>query len=193
MVESFGIFVVCGMRCRSSESTDVQFGLPRNEKSGRKKRLLSRFGTTARDVFFWRNLVLIISACLLSGCTWRTLQADYLLGPVRYRFSEPSTEKAAVFQSVHFPVLIEGGSQWGVSIGGIHRLALSSARFDSVDPADDVHATPRGWLIHPQPRRWQWSWIYLRAPLRGRPEFIRRSMVGVQGGAGGEERAISLV
>ena len=36
------------------------------------------------------------------------------------------------------------------------------------------------------------SWIYLRAPLREPPVFVRRSLVGLYGGGGTEERALTL-
>jgi len=129
---------------------------------------------------------------LLSGCAWRTQQADHLLGPAWYRFAEPFAGKAAAFQSMHFPLLLEGGHQWGVSLGRIQRLALVASEIDATDPPAGGEGAPRGWLVSPRSGRWRWSWFYLRAPLRRPAEFVWRSTVGAHGGIGGEGRGVTL-
>lgn len=134
----------------------------------------------------------ISAVCLLSGCAWRTTRADHLLGPAMYRYAEPSAERATAFQSLHFPLLVEGGHQWGISVGGIQRFALAPARMDFTNSLTSEMEMPRGWLIDPKPGRWRWSWFYLRAPVRHPPEFIWRRLVGIHGGVGRETRAITL-
>ena len=131
-------------------------------------------------------LAFVLVGIAASGCAWRTRNADHIVGPVLYRFSAPP----AVLQTAHFPLLLEGGRQWGISIGCAERISLVATQPGAVrTTAEDA---PQGWLIHPAPQHWQCSWIYLRAPFREPPEFIRRTIIGAHGGAGTEERAVSI-
>lgn len=130
----------------------------------------------------------VLLVCCSTGCAWRTSRADHLIGPVLYRFSEPTVNNQTIVQTWHAPLLIEGGRQWGLSLGAAHRLALAP-QAPGAAAADE---TVRGWLVQPRARRWQVSWFYLRAPLRETPVFIRRGVTGLHAGGGMEERAFTL-
>ena len=127
-----------------------------------------------------------------SSCAWRTSRADHVFGPALYRFSPPSHQKPAVVQTLHLPFLLEGGRQWGVSVGGIQRLALAPRRSNGAAGSEKSEAQPQGCWISSEPGNWHMSWLYLRAPLREPPVFIRRSVVGLHAGGGAEERGLSL-
>lgn len=139
---------------------------------------------------------LICAGCLLllpviSGCVWRTAQADHLVGPGFYRLSRTAPGQADVLQTLHVPLLLEGGRQWGLSLGVVKRDAVVPGH-----PAQTaaVAATPppRGVLTGTEPGKWHFSPVYFRAPLRETPLFIRRMVVGAQGGSGVEQKAFSL-
>lgn len=136
--------------------------------------------------------VWLLLALPLAGCAWRTDQADHVFGPTVYRFRGTSPGNSAVFQTFHAPLLLEGGRQWGLSVGGVQRLALVAKRGEAETALQNAGEPPRGWLIHPAPDHWRFSLFYLRAPLHEPPVFIRRSVLGATGGAGMEERTLSF-
>lgn len=133
---------------------------------------------------------LIILLPGLTGCAWRTSHADHVLGPTFYRFNKFSPEGSLTVQTLHVPLLLEGGRQWGVSIGGVQRLAMVPGETQRTAANSDEQ--PRGCFISSQPNEWHFSWFYVRAPLRKPPVFVRRSLVGAHGGVGVEERTFSL-
>jgi hypothetical protein len=123
-----------------------------------------------------------------AGCAWRTSRSEYVIGPTLYRFAASANQRPIAIETLTVPVLFEGGRQWGFSIGGVQRLAMTPR--NSEQPHDDYK--PRGVLLRPEPGRWNFSWFYLQAPLRQPPIFIRRSVVGAQAGLGVEQRTFSL-
>ncbi len=126
---------------------------------------------------------------VLTGCAWRTQRAEHVFGPTLYRFHQNATNLSVVSQTAHFPVLMEGGTQWGLSLGYSRRLSLTPRPA----PASLTNSgLPSAWGGQAKPGRWQWSWLYLRAPLQAPPFFIARGLVGLQAGAGTEESALSL-
>lgn len=137
----------------------------------------------------WAGLALFP---ILTGCAWRTSHADYVFGPSLFRLGQTTAGQVGVVQTLHVPVLLEGGRQWGLSIGGTRREAVipGPGHGRALDAIQDN--APQGIFIHPEPGEWHMSWIYFRAPLRETPVFIRRSVVGLHGGSGVEERAFSL-
>lgn len=129
---------------------------------------------------------------LLPGCVWRTKHADYVLGPSFFRSSPTAPGMPDVIQTLHGPVLWEGGQQWGMTIGAVQRVAVVPARAGATAaPTNNQAGQPRGVWVSSEPGRWHFSLIYLRAPLRETPLLIQRSAVGVQLGGGTEQPAFS--
>jgi hypothetical protein len=126
-------------------------------------------------------LAMLALVFLTPGCVWRTRKADYSFGPSFYRFNRPSPGNSVVYQTLHVPLLVEGGRQ---------RVALVPRR-EGASPLP-TNRSPEGLFIHPEPDHWRFSPFYLRMPLREPPIFIRRSVVGAAGRAGFEERSLSL-
>jgi hypothetical protein len=128
----------------------------------------------------------------LAGCAWRTDRADYLIGPTLFRFRKTPSDSAMLCQTIQFPVRLEGGRQWGLTLGGAQRFAVApfARRFDTNSAVAESIA-PSGIGIRAKPNQWQWSWIFLRAPMH-HPIFVHRSDLGFHTGIGAEERAIQL-
>ena len=139
---------------------------------------------------------LVCAGCLvllpfISGCVWRTAQADHLVGPGFYRMNRTALGQADVVQTLHVPLLLEGGRQWGISLGLVRRDAVVPGH---PGPTATVAATPppHGILTSTEPGKWHFTPIYFRAPLRETPLFIRRTVVGAQGVGGVEQNAFSI-
>lgn len=127
-----------------------------------------------------------------SGCAWRTDRADHVLGPAFYRFKHSASGRVVAVQSVHAPLLLEGGRQWGVSVGAMQRLALVPERRIQDTEGRQVSAPLRLLWNRPQPGRWQFSLLYSRIPLGQSPVFLQRRSLGITASIGAEERALSL-
>jgi hypothetical protein len=139
---------------------------------------------------------LIFAGCLallplVSGCVWRTQEADHLIGPAFYRLSQTAPGQADIVQTLHVPLLLEGGRQWGLSLGVVKRDAIVPGHPPQT-PQPPPSSPPYGILTGVEPRKWHFTSVYFRAPLRETPLFIRRTVIGTQGGGGVEQRAFSL-
>ena len=129
---------------------------------------------------------------ILAGCAWRTERADHIFGPSFFRVGRTAPGRADVVQTLHVPLLLEGGRQWGLSVGAIRREAVVPRRANPAELAPIELGQPQGIFIREEPAKWHASWIYFRAPLRETPLFIRRSVVGLHGSVGAELRSVSL-
>lgn len=87
------------------------------------------------------------------------------------------------YETMHLPVLFEGGGQWGLSLGAMQRFTLSPV---------PTNGAPSALFVFSKNGSWQFSPLYLRAPVVSRAVFLRRTAIGLHGGAGFEERAITF-
>lgn len=137
------------------------------------------------------GLPIVAFAALLvigTGCVWRGDSADHYIGPLFYGPLQTSAKVGHIDEQVHFPILIETGRQWGVSLGIMRRIAASPRIINPSQPLDQL-ATPeivRQFLSIPITRRLAFSPLYLRIDRRTNPEFKIRSLVGFQT-SGGED------
>jgi hypothetical protein len=129
----------------------------------------------------------------VSGCAYRTSDAEHYLGPVVYVTGSQATVQS-MSEQIHFPALLEAGSQWGLSIGVMKRVRAVPL-FMNDDPA----------LMHKanMPERllsWGGIWLsrnmllnigYLRVIQSSEPQFVARSVVGATATLGRETNALS--
>ena len=116
---------------------------------------------------------------LTTGCVWHGREADHVLGPALIR-AQPATDAAGpITQTTHFPLLFEGGKQWGASAGWMQRLVVTATMPGGEHAAAASHWSP--------------SFIYRRLPRpAGEAEFLRRANAGFWVLAGRELWATGL-
>ena len=130
----------------------------------------------------------------LGGCAWRSASAEHYLGPVLFRYSEPRPDRAAIHQVVAIGALAEGGSQWGLTLGVVHRTSVVPRIVGVEEPVTAPTPVAR-WTpvdVPPEPGRWNVSWFYLRLPAPRSMGLITRRLYGAQVIAGPELSAVSL-
>jgi hypothetical protein len=111
-----------------------------------------------------------------AGCVWHGARADIIYGPA---FVKNGGLNGNLVQAIQFPVVLEGGGQWGITAGVLQRQTMSAA-YEINQPASGSGQD-----------RWCFRWFY-RVPQGHRPEFVRRVFDGAQLQIGGEATAFSV-
>ena len=145
-------------------------------------------GAVLGGVLFWASV---------AGCVWRTETAEHYFGPVLFRYTTPATGHAHVAQQRHLLFLIEGGQQWGISVGLKDRvLALPEEMRDR--PGKGEGSPQWKWSMVPDwagglaENDWHVSLFYLRGERPARPEFVSVTTYGFSAGAGSESNAVTI-
>ncbi len=141
---------------------------------------------------------LIVLASQSAACAVRTTSSEHYFGPVLFRSMRPPQGRAHVHETRHFGVLFESGTQWGILLGFIDRIAAAPLEVDSIaniheSNGPDTHWTKAlGGVDEVDQSDWQFSLLHLRGGPRRRPEFLARTVVGSEIGFGAESRAVSI-
>jgi hypothetical protein len=133
---------------------------------------------------------------LVAGCAWRTADTLHHVGPVLFRFHPPDASTGGISDLVHIGPFIEGGEQWGMSLGVSERIVVAPA-FPGRPAAPErpaSSASPVRWpaLEALEPGRWHVSLVYLRMGAPSVPALVFRRMYGLELTVGAEARAASL-
>lgn len=132
---------------------------------------------------------LLPNLLLSAGCVWRMPSVEQYWGPVLYRYAQPPNASAYVFEQKHLlPLVLEGGDQWGVSLGYTARLVAApvsptqKASFQ-LDQEGTGSACPvKTWCV---------SLFRLKATRLPQPQLIDRMNVGIRFGSGEEWTGVS--
>ena len=102
--------------------------------------------------------ILLVIPCFvfLSGCIWRTASEDHYFGPVLVRETNATQEKAFVSQQVHFPFVLEGGTQWGVSLG--YQKRIVAVPQELTGKSQKQIAEPGSNVTDPSTDTEEWEW-----------------------------------
>ena len=137
------------------------------------------------------------ASVLIGGCAWRAENTEHYWGPVLFRYTAPPQGNAYVSEQRHFLILIEGGRQWGISIGWKTRVSASAQRIEG-EPTGGEKAQSWRWskplslFAGPVEGRWNLSLLYLRGEQVPKPEFLSRSLYGTELAIGTEANALSV-
>lgn len=141
------------------------------------------------QIFFSIALLMAIP-----GCVWRGETADHYIGPLLFGTQRFPARVASIDEQVHFPVLIESGRQWGVSLGIVRRIVASPRVIDaSLLPNKRTETDgPRPFFSIPVTKNLALSPFYLRIDRQVSPELRVRSLIGFQGSVGEEGNFLSV-
>jgi hypothetical protein len=138
----------------------------------------------------------VVIGMLISGCAWRTADTLHHVGPVLFRFHPPDASTGGISDLVHIGPFIEGGEQWGMSLGVTERIAVApSFPGSTAAPAGTAMAeSPVRWPAFDalEPGRWHLSLLYLRIRAASAPALVLRQIYGLELTIGSEARAASL-
>lgn len=135
-----------------------------------------------------RHLVVyawIVLLVVQMGCVWHGESVDHLWGPTLFRVAAPPDSEAFLAEQVWLPLLIEGGSRWGITIGYFSKLlgiplTIQQTHTKALqNPAlswQSLTTIPVGsWRISP---------FHVSITRDGDTEFVAKRVVGVQFSAG---------
>ena len=147
----------------------------------------------------WMHITLWVTmataSTLASGCALRTGRTEHYIGPTFFRLAQPPQAQAYVTQVVQLGVAAEAGTQWGLSLGVVDRIAVApycNCAESDTQGAKMEWSTPLGPFELPPAGRWGFSLLYLRAVNVPKPEFVRRALFGAAALAGSEVTAVSV-
>ena len=141
------------------------------------------------QIFFSIALLMAIP-----GCVWRGETADHYIGPLLFGTQRFPARVASIDEQVHFPVLIESGRQWGISLGIMRHITASPQVIDATQPTRKPLASegPRPFFSIPITKNLALSPFHLRIDRQVSPELRIRSLVGFQGSVGEEGNFLSV-
>lgn len=127
---------------------------------------------------------------LLAGCTWHGTRADYVFGPALVRYQPPhGATRAAFLETRQFPLALEAGSQWGITVGGLERFTVAAREQKT---GDSFHVSVPNESRRPARVPWAWSFFYFPARFDRAREFTSRGRIGITAGAGAESLGLAL-
>ncbi|MDH5738921.1 MAG: hypothetical protein OEY77_01195 [Nitrospira sp.] len=153
--------------------------------------LVRDFSKQSRTTLALRIAILSCSF-FVSGCAVRTSQGEHYIGPVLYTTGQQATVQSMSEQR-HFPVLVEVGTQWGLSIGVIRRVRAVPLILDEMGQRHSANQPEhiRSWgMIRLSPTTFL-SLLYLRATPSEPPKFLARSILGISLGVGSEQYTLT--
>lgn len=123
---------------------------------------------------------------LASGCIWRTSDTDHFWGPTFIRANQPPQGKAYLWEEHPLiPLVLEGGSHIGLTIGFLKHLAANPVERDKQTSLQWCNGLLSTSCSTPTASDgWHWSFLYGRITHNSPPEFNDRSVSGVSLGAG---------
>jgi hypothetical protein len=129
---------------------------------------------------------------LAVGCAWRSGETEHYLGPMLFRFSDPSNQNANISQVRAFGLLTEIGSRWGLTIGYAERVAVIPRYMNESSGGNPIWSKPLSLFGPPTPDRWNMSLLYLRGTRVSIPRLVGRYVVGGQALIAREMNGVSI-
>ena len=151
-------------------------------------------------MFLLRNgiatvLLGVILMTVFGGCVWRMGNEEHYLGPVLLRQVQPPEGKAYVSQQIHFPFVLEGGEQWGISLGYQNRIVAMPqkrpCRYE--EELKEIFEHKHQSNIPAKSKEWTFQLFsvnYIQPQMNSK--FISRTNVGVTLGFGKEANGLTI-
>lgn len=125
---------------------------------------------------------ILLITILLSSCALRSVDADYYIGPVIYRYNAPPKGGAYVNQLMRFGIAAEAGTSWGVTLGMLERVTVIPLTTKSSDSTDInvLQVMPWSLFTVPLAKDWKLSLFYLSMERHADDYFLYRSVYGAE-------------
>lgn len=131
--------------------------------------------------YLQRSILTVMLLGTHSGCVWHGETADHLWGPTLFRTATPPESHAFLAEQAWLPLLLEGGTRWGITIGYFNKLLSVPLAFRQTDGTASQHhplawsslgVIPIGsWLISP---------FHASIQRAHEAEFVVKRVVGIQ-------------
>lgn len=137
-------------------------------------------------------LALLSINLFINACAIRTSESEHYFGPVLYTTGRHATVQS-MSEQLHFPFLIEAGTQWGVSVGTVKRVRSSPLLINEAGIPDSTNQPERLTSLGgiQLSSNLFLSLLYLRATPNQSPEFLARTTIGATLGIGSEQTTLT--
>ena len=128
-------------------------------------------------------LVLLITA--LSGCLWHGESIDHVWGPTIFRVTTPPDSQAFLTEQRWMPLLAEGGTRWGLTIGYLSKFLSIPVALQRADgSADESHHLSWHAITSIPIGSWRISPFHVSFKRERETEFMQKRVVGIQFSSG---------
>ena len=129
-----------------------------------------------------------------TGCVWHSESVDHLWGPTLFRVAAPPDSEAFLAEQVWLPLMIEGGSRWGITIGYFSKL-LSAPLAIQQTYTKARQSPPLSWksLTTIPIGPWRMSPFHVSIERMHEAEFVAKRVVGIQLSTGFDREGSSLL
>ncbi|WHZ22374.1 MAG: hypothetical protein OJF47_001486 [Nitrospira sp.] len=116
-----------------------------------------------------------------SGCVWHGESADHLWGPTLFRIATPPDSQAFLAEQAWLPLLVEGGTRWGITIGYFSKLLSVPLAFrQTAEPASQNRPLAWSSLAAIPIGSWRISPFHTSIQRAHEAEFVVKRIVGLQ-------------
>lgn len=125
--------------------------------------------------------VVTVLLASLGGCLWHGESVDHVWGPTLFRITAPPDSQAYLAEQTSLPLLVEGGTRWGITIGYFSKiLSFPLPIRPTTEPTDLIQ--PCSWhSITPIPiGSWKISPFHVSFKRARESEFMQKRLIGIQ-------------
>lgn len=124
-------------------------------------------------------LTLLVTA--LTGCLWHGKSVDHVWGPTLFRVTTPPDSQAFLAEQIWMPLLVEGGTRWGLTIGYFSKfLSIPVALQQADETVDEGHLLSWNALAPLPIGSWRISPFHVSFKQERETEFIQKRIIGMQ-------------
>jgi hypothetical protein len=135
------------------------------------------------ELYVWRaRLLVFASLSLQTACVWHGRTIDYFWGPSVFEVSADPTSRAFLVKQLSFPILLEGGNRWGITLGYFDRLI--GLPFQTLNSSSSHNSSQQPLRLHPVAAvtigSLEIAPFYAYLERDREPEFVVRKLLGLQ-------------
>lgn len=137
--------------------------------------------TTLMDLQPLKVSVVTVLLASLTGCLWHGESVDHVYGPTFFRVTVPPDSQAYLAEQTWMPLLVEGGTRWGLTIGYFNKFLSIPVAIRRTDATVDEGQPFSGNALTPIPiGSWKISPFHVSFKRARETEFIQKRLIGIQ-------------
>lgn len=137
--------------------------------------------TTLVDLQRLKISVVTVLLASLAGCLWHGESVDHVWGPTLFRVTGPPDSQAYLAEQTWLPLLVEGGTRWGLTVGYFSKLlsvpVALQGRDGTVDQSQPLSC--QTFALIPI-GSWKISPFHVSFKRARETEFMQKRLIGIQ-------------
>ncbi len=137
--------------------------------------------------------LLLIPATIVTGCLWHGESTDHVWGPMLFRVTTPPDTQAYLSEQTWMPLLVEGGTRWGLTIGYLNKfLSIPMAITPTDETVDEDQPLVWNALATVPIGSWNVSPFHVSFKRLQETEFMQKRLIGIQLSSGFDKEGSNM-